>query len=306
MRSKRFIAAAAAVGLLIGVPTAGAAGVSMITGKDVKNGSIMKRDLSAGVQKNLKKRAVNGVNGATGATGATGAKGATGATGIAGKNGVNGKDGAVGPMGPQGPEGADSTVPGPNGESAYELAVANGYEGTLDEWMDSLKGDEGVRGPVGPAGSEGTPGKDSTVEGPRGPQGDVGPVGPAGASGSIAGYEIVAPTGDNEACNTKGHNNQTGQIESWNKCRISSSNNGTFYATTITCPAGKTAIGGGVKRTPSDVGHTQSNMHLNGSSPALINENNTSASAWEIEFYFHDYNNADVEAQAYAICVSGS
>lgn len=33
--------------------------------------------------------------------------------------------------------------PGPSGKSAYEIAVENGFEGTMEEWLDSLKGSEG-------------------------------------------------------------------------------------------------------------------------------------------------------------------
>ena len=38
---------------------------------------------------------------------------------------------------------------GINGKSAYELAVDNGYEGNINEWLDSLKGTNGVDGSNG-------------------------------------------------------------------------------------------------------------------------------------------------------------
>ena len=44
-----------------------------------------------------------------------------------------------------GEDGADG-VNGTNGKSAYELAVENGYTGTLDEWLASLKGETGASG----------------------------------------------------------------------------------------------------------------------------------------------------------------
>ncbi len=44
---------------------------------------------------------------------------------------------------------------GANGKSAYELAVAEGFEGTLTEWLESL---EGKPGPEGPRGLQGQPG----------------------------------------------------------------------------------------------------------------------------------------------------
>ena len=51
---------------------------------------------------------------------------------------------------------------GVNGKSAYELAVENGYTGTLEEWLDSLvgakgdKGDSGIQGPSGGTGQSGS------------------------------------------------------------------------------------------------------------------------------------------------------
>lgn len=45
-------------------------------------------------------------------------------------------------------------------KSAYDLAVENGFTGTVSEWLASLEGDAGPAGPSGPsgpAGPEGTP-----------------------------------------------------------------------------------------------------------------------------------------------------
>ncbi len=42
-------------------------------------------------------------------------------------------------------DGQDGT-PGINGKSAYELAVENGFDGTIQEWLASLKGDPGQNG----------------------------------------------------------------------------------------------------------------------------------------------------------------
>lgn len=70
----------------------------------------------------------------------------------------------------------DSTsgTPGENGKSAYELAVENGFIGTLSEWLASL---EGVQGPQGEQGVEGP-------QGPQGIQGDTGNNGTNGADGT--------------------------------------------------------------------------------------------------------------------------
>ena len=51
----------------------------------------------------------------------------------------------------------DSTN-GVDGKSAYEIAVENGFVGTEEEWLESLKGDTGSQGPqgeTGPAGANG-------------------------------------------------------------------------------------------------------------------------------------------------------
>lgn len=58
-------------------------------------------------------------------------------------------------------------IPGPKGdpgESAYATAVANGFEGTEQEWLASLQGPQGEQGPQG-------------IQGARGFQGEQGPAG---------------------------------------------------------------------------------------------------------------------------------
>lgn len=59
--------------------------------------------------------------------------------GSAGKDGANGQDGANGKDGINGKDGT-------NGQSAYELAVENGFKGSLTEWLDSLVGEDGKNG----------------------------------------------------------------------------------------------------------------------------------------------------------------
>lgn len=60
--------------------------------------------------------------------------------------------------GPAGPQGAD-------GRSAYEVAVDNGFPGTEQEWLASLKGDKGPEGPQGPAGQDGAGNGSTAVAG---------------------------------------------------------------------------------------------------------------------------------------------
>ncbi|MEK3886533.1 hypothetical protein [Bacillus sp. FSL K6-3431] len=50
---------------------------------------------------------------------------------------------------------------GPPGPSAYEIAVENGFSGSEQEWLDSLKGNKGDPGGRGPTGSDGPPGQNA-------------------------------------------------------------------------------------------------------------------------------------------------
>ena len=52
--------------------------------------------------------------------------------------------------------------PGENGKSAYQIAVDNGFEGSVDDWLASLKGDTGDRGPEGQPGKDGKDGRNGT------------------------------------------------------------------------------------------------------------------------------------------------
>lgn len=55
------------------------------------------------------------------------------------------------------------TLFGEGGLSAYQLAVQQGYVGTLNEWLVSLKGEKGDRGAQGVQGEQGLPGSDADV-----------------------------------------------------------------------------------------------------------------------------------------------
>ena len=60
--------------------------------------------------------------------------------GVDGKDGVNGKDGCDGRNGADGLPGRD----GIDGKSAYIIAVEHGFSGTENEWLQSLKGKDGI------------------------------------------------------------------------------------------------------------------------------------------------------------------
>ena len=112
---------------------------------------------------------IQGVQGETGPAGATGPQGIQGPVGPAGADGI---DGAVGPQGetgpagatgpqgiqgPAGPAGADGSD-GSDGDSAYQVAVNNGFVGTEEQWLESLVGPQGIQGETGPAGADGADG----------------------------------------------------------------------------------------------------------------------------------------------------
>lgn len=65
------------------------------------------------------------------------------------------------------------------GLSAYQIAVNNGFEGTEQEWLESLKGEKGDTGAQGPQGEKG----DTGAQGPQGEKGDAGATGPQGEKG---------------------------------------------------------------------------------------------------------------------------
>lgn len=73
------------------------------------------------------------------AVGPKGDKGDTGEKGDIGPQGIQGVPGPQGAAGDTGANGAD----GKDGKSAYDIAVENGYVGTEQEWLDSLKGKQG-------------------------------------------------------------------------------------------------------------------------------------------------------------------
>lgn len=60
--------------------------------------------------------------------------------------------------------GSGSGTPGPRGAdglSAYEVALANGFQGNEQDWLASLKGEPGIQGPAGNDGVDGTAGTGS-------------------------------------------------------------------------------------------------------------------------------------------------
>ncbi len=98
--------------------------------------------------------------GPQGPAGPTGAQGPQGPQGVAGATGSQGSIGLTGPAGPQGVAGSNgaSGLQGANGLTAYQVAVANGFNGTEIQWLTSLVGSQGLQGVTGNAGANGLDG----------------------------------------------------------------------------------------------------------------------------------------------------
>ena len=86
---------------------------------------------------------------------------------------------------------------GEAGLSAYQIAVNEGFEGTKQEWLDSLVGATGAEGPQGPQGETGPQG----LQGPQGAQGETGAAGPKGDKGDIG---LTGPQGPQGEAGPKG------------------------------------------------------------------------------------------------------
>lgn len=102
-------------------------------------------------------RGEKGERGTQGERGADGLPGERGADGLPGAKGDTGERGPIGPQGPQGltgPQGQRGETGqqglqgerGRDGKSAYEIAIANGYDGNEAQWLASLKGRDGEPG----------------------------------------------------------------------------------------------------------------------------------------------------------------
>lgn len=104
-------------------------------------------------------------------------------------------------------------VEGTRGFSAYEIAILNGFEGTEEDWLESLKGEQGEEGETGPAntlkigtvekGEEASasitgqaPNQELNLVLPKGDKGDKGEDGPQGPQGEPGEKGEPGPKGD--------------------------------------------------------------------------------------------------------------
>ncbi|MEV7364262.1 hypothetical protein [Streptomyces sp. NPDC091299] len=98
------------------------------------------------------------------------------------------------------------------GKSAYEIAVEQGFNGTVSQWLASLVGPAGATGATGPTGATGATGPkgDTGAQGPagtdgaQGPKGDKGDTGDQGPQGLQGIQGIQGPKGDTGATGPAG------------------------------------------------------------------------------------------------------
>jgi hypothetical protein len=109
---------------------------------------------------------------------------------------LTGLMGTPGPLGPQGPAGA-------NGQSAYDLWLAQGNTGTQQDFLNSLQGTTGAQGPIGLTGAAG-------ATGATGPQGATGLTGATGATGPQGPTGLTGATGATGPQGTTGLTGATG------------------------------------------------------------------------------------------------
>lgn len=101
-------------------------------------------------------------------------------------------------------EGCITTI----GQSPYDIAVANGFRGSVTEWLQSLVGPQGEKGDQGETGPQG----------PKGDKGDKGQDGIGVPSGGLAGQVLKKKSDSNydtewgEVGNVNSVNGKTGDV----------------------------------------------------------------------------------------------
>ena len=93
---------------------------------------------------------------------------------------------------------------GQSGLSAYDIAVENGFIGTEQEWLDSLKGEDGQDGAKG---DKGDPGE----KGDKGDKGDTGAAGEDGQDGAKGDKGDPGEKGDKGDTGAAGADGQDGE-----------------------------------------------------------------------------------------------
>ena len=180
--------------------------------------------------------------------------------------------------GPQGPKG-ETGDPGPTGATGAQGPVGpQGAQGPQGE-----KGDKGETGPTGPIGPQGPPGP----VGPQGPQGEKGDKGDKGDTGP------QGPEGPQGRQGPQGPQGPTG-LSGWQRVQgvTTTVREGTTVRLTVTCPAGKSVLGGGY-----------SNPDTKGTNNSVLASFPASQTEWEVQI-FNPSDATSFSVVPYAICAT--
>ena len=109
-------------------------------------------------------------------------------------------------------DGGGSGAAGADGASAFEIAVANGFEGTEAEWLASLKGEKGEKGDIGAQGIQGIQGEQGLPgeKGADGAKGDKGDKGDAFTYADFTAEQLAALKGEKGDKGDKGDAGERG------------------------------------------------------------------------------------------------
>jgi hypothetical protein len=134
--------------------------------------------------------------------------------GVQGEVGPEGDIGSTGATGEKGDTGATGAT-GADGKSAFQVAVDNGFIGSVTDWLTTLvgpKGDKGEKGDTGATGETGATGATGATgeRGLQGIQGEQGVQGETGAVGAVGPKGDTGATGNTGAKGDKGDTGATG------------------------------------------------------------------------------------------------
>ena len=222
--------------------------------------------------------------------------------GIQGVKGDKGDQGDVGPQGiqglqgPQGPKGdkGDQGIQGEKGEQGIQgIQGIQGPKGDKgDQGVQGIQGEMGDTGPQGPQGEKGDLGIQG-IQGPKGDkgdQGDVGPVGPQGPQG------IQGPVGQQGPVGPMGPQGPQGQpgLSGWEKVQgySNTAREGTTTRLTVTCPPGKSVLGGGYQ-----------NPDTRGTNNSVLASFPASQSTWEVQI-FNPSGSSSFAIVPFAVCAT--
>ena len=154
------------------------------------------------------------------------------------------------------------------------------------------RGLRGLRGVAGPAGAVGPQGP----QGPQGPAGERGPAGPGGPAGPAGANGANGTNGSNGARGATGATGATGPASTVSVIR-SRTFTGASDLTTVHCPVGTVATGGGGQRSVT------SDLRLTDSYPDPPT-NGAAPTGWSVGY--EDPTPGDGAYDAWAVCAPGS